>query len=312
MRSAAAPPPIVGVPVDPQPSPIPPVPDRIHGSAVGGIAYRAARRYSYANGGLLAAGTAYYLLLAMLSLLAFAYGVIAIVGADELAARFTDVLSQAAPNLIGEGIDPEQLRATAQTVGVIGLLVLLYSSLRAVGAASQSIHVIYSAPPDPRGLVRAKARQLAVLVAVAPLILVSFSSSGLASSLAAPVLDVVGSDSDVVRTVLAAGGIGIGFAVDVLVFWILLGSLGGIRPHRGPRLSASVSGAVGSLVVKQLLQVIVAWSLAKPQYGAFAAPIAVLLVLSLLSAVLYLAAAVAGGMSDGEVPRTRGGISPED
>jgi membrane protein len=300
MRPAAAPPPIIGVSIDPPPRPVPPaVVERLDRSTLGGIAYRAARRYSYANAGLLAAGTAYYLLLAMLSLLAFAYGVIAIVGADELAARLTDALSEAMPNLIGEdGIDPDQLRSTGQTVGVIGLVVLLYSSLGAVGGASRSIHVIYGAPPDTRAIVRAKARHLAVLVAVTPLILVSFSSSGLASTVAGPVLEAIGLHSGVVRTLLATGGVVVGFAVDVLVFWILLGRLGGIRPHRKPRLSGSLVGAACSLVVKQLLQVIVAWSLAKPQYGAFAAPLAVLFVLSLLSTVLYLSAAVAGGMSE--------------
>jgi hypothetical protein len=46
----------------------------------------------------------------------------------------------------------------------------------------------------------------------------------------------------------------------------------------------------------------VAWSLAKPQYGAFAAPLAVLFVLSLMSTVLYGAAALAGAISDQDVP----------
>lgn len=303
MRPAAATTPIDGVPVDPPSRPVPPVVERLDRSRVGGVAYRAARRYSTANAGLMAAGTAYYLLLAMLSLLAFAYGVIAIVGADELAAWLTDVLSEAMPNLVGDdGIDPAQLRSTAQTVGVIGLVVLLYSSLGAVGGASRSIHVIYGAPPDPRAVVRAKARHLAVLVAVTPLILVSFSSSGLASSLAKPILEAIGLHSGVVRTLLAAGGIVMGFVVDVLVLWILLGTLGGIRPHREPRLGASLVGAGCALVVKQLLQVVVAWSLAKPQYGAFAAPLTVLFVLSLLSTVLYLSAAVAAGISDKDRP----------
>jgi uncharacterized BrkB/YihY/UPF0761 family membrane protein len=305
VRSTAAPAPIIGEPIDPLPSSVPQVAERLDRFAVGGVAYRAARRYSYANAGLLAAGTAYYLLLAVLSLVAFAYGVIAIVGADALAGRLTDVLSEAMPNLIGEGgIDPEQLRSAGQTVGVIGLGVLLYSSLGAVGGASRSMHVIYGALPDPRTMVRAKARHLAMLLVVAPLILVSFSSSGLASSVARPVLEAIGLDSGVLRTALAAGGIVVGFAVDVLVFWILLGNLGGIRPHRKPRLRASLFGAACSMVLKQLLQVIVAWSLAKPQYGAFAAPLAVLFVLSLLSTVLYLSAALAGGMSD------RGRASP--
>ena len=48
---------------------------------------------------------------------------------------------------------------------------------------------------------------------------------------------------------------------------------------------------------------IVAWSLEKPQYGAFAAPLAVLFVLSLMSTVLYAAAALAGAISDHHVAR---------
>ena len=44
------------------------------------------------------------------------------------------------------------------------------------------------------------------------------------------------------------------------------------------------------------------WALDKPQYGAFAAPIAVLFILQLLSLVLYGSACLAAGISDSEVP----------
>jgi membrane protein len=271
--------------------------------AIGRVAYRAARRYSYANVGLLAAGTAYYLFLAMLSLLAFTYGVIAIVGAEELATRLTNALSDALPTLVGsQGIDPDQLRATGQAAGVVGLATLLWSSLGAVTGAAKSMHLIYGAPPDPRSLVRGRARHLLILLGMAPLLLVSFSSAALASTLVGPLLDTVGLHSGWTLGVLASGGLVLGYTVDVLVLWILLGNLGGIRPHRKPRLLASLAGAVCALAVKQLLTVIVAWSLAKPQYGAFAAPLAVLFVLSLMSTVLYGAAALAGAISDQDVP----------
>ena len=102
--------------------------------------------------------------------------------------------------------------------------------------------------------------------------------------------------------VLVVSGLVLGYGVDVLVLWLLLGHLGGIRPDRSPRLVAALTGAVGALVVKQLLGAIVAWSLAKPQYGAFAAPLAVLFVLSLMSMVLYGAAALAGAIGDRDVP----------
>lgn len=301
--ATAVPPPIVGDPIDPPAKPVSPVAERLDHWAVGGIGYRAARRYFYANVGLLAAGTAYYLFLAMLSLLTFTYGVIAIVGADQLATRLTDLLGDAMPTLVGSGgIDPDQLRSTGQAAGAIGLVVLLWSSLGAVTAAAKSMHLIYGAAPDPRNLLAGKARHLLVLIAVAPLVLVSFSSAALASTLIGPLLDAAGLRSGWTRGVLACGGLVLGYVVDVLVLWILLGNLGGIRPRRKPRLVAALAGAACAMVVKQVLTLIVAWSLSKPQYGAFAAPLAVLFVLSLMSTVLYAAAALAGAISNPDGP----------
>jgi uncharacterized BrkB/YihY/UPF0761 family membrane protein len=309
MSSAAEPQAIPGDVIDPPAKSISPATQRLDRWAIGRIAHHAARRYSYANGGVLAAGTAYHLFLAMLSLLAFLYGVIAIVGADELATRLTDALGEATPELVGpQGIDPDQLRTTGQAAGVVGLTVLLWSSLGAVTDAAKSLHLIYGAPPDPRNLVRGRTRHILVLLEVAPLLLVSFSSGALASTLFGPVLDAAGLRSGWTHAVAAAGGLTLGYAVDVLILWILLGNLGGIRPCRKPRVLAALAGAGCALVVKQLLTVIVAWSLEKPQYGAFAAPLAVLFVLSLMSTVLYGAAALAGAFSDHDVKRD--GSSP--
>ena len=82
---AATPPPIAGRGLDPPPRAVPVIARRLEGYRIGRIGYRAIRRYSYARAGLLASGTAYYLFLALLSLLAFAYGLIAVLGADALA-----------------------------------------------------------------------------------------------------------------------------------------------------------------------------------------------------------------------------------
>ncbi len=56
-------------------------------------------------------------------------------------------------------------------------------------------------------------------------------------------------------------------------------------------------GAVGIEILKYLLSFIIAWSVSKPQYGAFAAPIAMLLVLYLESLMLYTAASITAGMA---------------
>ncbi len=303
MISAAAPPPIPGTPIDPPPGDVPGFAKKLDSTQVGGIAYRSLLRYSHANVGLLAAGTAYFMFLALFSLLAFAYGVIAIIGAEDLADTLNEALNDALPGLVGEeGIDPDQLRSTGRTAGILGLVVLLYSSLGAVGGASSSMHLILGAPPDPRPFPRAKARHLLILAVVAPLLVVSFASLSLASTFAGPLLDAVGFDAGWQRAFLGGIGLLAGFLVDILILWILIGHLGGIRPHRRPRLIAAVMGAVAIGLVKQLMGIIVAWALDRPQYGAFAAPLAALFVLVLLAQVLYVCAAIAGGISDQDVP----------
>lgn len=297
--AVAAPRPITGTPADPPQPEIPAYAQKLDQTTVGGIAYRAMRRYSHANVGLLAAGSAYYLFLSLLSLLAFAYGIIAVLGADEIAQWLTETLEEALPGLIGEdGINPDTLRATGTTAGIIGLALMLYSSVKAVTGASKSMHLIYGAPPDPRKFVVAKLRAAGILLLVAPLILLSFASASITSGVLDDLLNSLGMNGALARFSLTAVGLIVGYAIDVLILWFLLGRLGGIVPNPKPRLVASLIGAVATMVIKQLLSVIISWSLDKPEYGALAIPLALLFVFSLLSTVLYASAALTAGISD--------------
>jgi uncharacterized BrkB/YihY/UPF0761 family membrane protein len=84
--------------------------------------------------------------------------------------------------------------------------------------------------------------------------------------------------------------------------------MGGIKPARTPRLVGTAVGAIGIEILKYLLGFIIAWSVSKPQYGAFAAPIAMLLVLYLESLVLYSAASLTAGMA---VAAGEDGVTPD-
>lgn len=307
----AAPPPINGEPNDPPQREVPDYAERLDGFAVTGVGYRAMRRYSHANIGLLAAGSAYYLFLSLLSLLAFAYGIIAVAGADEIAKWLTETLEESLPGLIGdEGIDPSQLRASGATAGIAGLVIMLYSSLKSVTGASKSMHIIYGAPPDPRNFVMAKLRAAGILLLVAPLVLLSFASASLATGILDDLLSSMGFSGEATRISLSVAGVIIGFALDFLIIWLLLGLLGGIKPKPRPRIIASVIGAVAALAIKNLMSAIISWSLDKPEYGALAIPLALLFVFSLLSTVLYSAAAIVAGISDREKPLEE--LVPED
>ena len=168
-------------------------------------------------------------------------------------------------------------------------------------AASGSLHLIYGAPPDPRPFLKARIRLLAWLVVIAPLILVSFAAPAVVVSIAADADGYFGTTA-VPASLWTVGSLLVVLSIDFAITYLLLGVLGGIRPERRARLSGAAAGAVGVSVLKYFLGMIIAWSIARPQYGAFAMPITVLFVLFLLTVALYGSAAIAAGIADRAVP----------
>lgn len=269
---------------------------------VAGVAYRAFSRFSYAKATLLAAGTTYYLFLAMFALLAFAFGVAAAFGTEEFTVHLTDALHEAFPGLVGsEGIDPAQLRAVGRSSSILGLVLLLYAGGGAMGAASGSMHLIYGAPPDPRNFVTSRARLLGLLVVIAPLILVSFAIPNLVASVTRNATNLVTS-SAVPPVLVNLGALLVALVIDFVIMYVLLGVLGGIRPDRHARVIGAAIGAVVVGALKYFMGFIIAWSISKPQYGTFAMPITVLFVLYLLTLSLYGSASLSAGIADKDVP----------
>ena len=128
-----------------------------------------------------------------------------------------------------------------------------------------------------------------------PLIGLSFVPSVLISNFAGPVTDALNLEGGFWSTLLFALTAVVSLLLNAVVVWLILGHMGGIKPARRPRLIGTVIGAIGIEILKYLLSFIIGWSVGKPQYGAFAAPIAMLLVLYLECLVLYLSAAITAG-----------------
>ncbi len=298
----AVPPPIPGEPIDP---PLKEVSHTIRKlddkSRVAGAGYRAFLRYSYTNASLLAAGTAYYAFLALFSLVVFAFGITTLIGGQRLADTVTESLDKAFPGLIGDsGISAQTLQDVGQTTSVVGLVSLLITGSGAMVALSNSMHLVYGVAKDSRNFLLARARLLAWMFLLVPLMALSFVPSVVISNFAEPVMDLLGLRGGFWTWVLFALSALVSILLNALVIWLILGHLGGVRPDRRPRLVGTAFGAVVIEVIKYLLTFIIAWSLSKPQYGTFAAPIAMLLVLWLETLVVYLAACLAAGVATAE------------
>jgi uncharacterized BrkB/YihY/UPF0761 family membrane protein len=308
MAITTTPPPIPGEPLDPPPKK---TPRKIHeldqrDGVVGtttGAGYRAYLRFSHAKATLLAAGTTYYMFLAMFSIIAFGYGITAWLGADQLSQYLTEAIGEAFPGLLGDaGIDPATLRAVGQTTGLIGLVGLLYGGGGAVNAAKQSIHLIYGAPKDSRNYVVARLIGLLWLLALGPLILLSFVASSFTADLADRVFSALSIDWTGPSALLSIVSLVVALAVNAAVVYLALGNLGGIRPERRARLIGAGAGAVVFELLKTLMTLLVGFTIDKPEYGALAAPIGILFVLFLLSVALYGCAALTAGIADRDIP----------
>jgi membrane protein len=308
MDVVAAPPPIPGTPLDPPPKAAPEVIqqlDESEGAATDavGVGYRAIVRFNYAGSTLLAAGTTYYVFLALFSLIALAYGVTAIFNADQVATWVTEAVAEAFPGLLGDdGIDPAQLRAVGQAASAVGLIAMLWAGSGAMSAASVSIHAIYGAPPDARTYIVKRLRLLGWLVVIGSLIALSLVIGTITINFAENVMDAAGIEGTESRWVVrvAAGLLTLG--IDYVVMHLMLGRLGGIRPPRKALVVGSIAGAVGIQLLRIPMAFVIGFSVDKPQYGAFAVPIGVLLVLYLNAIAVYGAAALAAGFAERDVP----------
>ncbi len=263
-----------------------------------GLLYRAGSRFLQASAPLLAAGTTYYLFLAVISGVTLAYGAIALMGSDWLAQWLTEALENAFPGLVGEnGISPESIRGYGTTASVLGLVVLAFAGTGAVHAAGQSLHVIYGAAKDPTNFVVARIRMLGQLLILGPLVLLSLVPSLLVTSLAQPIVEWLGLQSSLARWLLLFATATVSLLLNFLIISLLLGHLGGIRPPKRAHRVGAASGAVMVEVLKFATASIISWSLSKPRYGAFAVPITLMLVLFLISSALYISASLTAAVA---------------
>lgn len=292
--------PIRGVVIDPPPKSNAAVLQKIEdrGEAAG-IGYRVFNRFIYSEATLLAAGTSYYVFLSVFALVALGYGIASWFGADHLTDSITRGLSEAFPGLVGEdGINTDALRTAGQTASLVGMILMLYSGSAAMYATSRSIHKIYGAPKDPRNYVWARIRLGGWLLLLAPMALASYLLSGSVAGLLNTLLEAlglyrIGADALVIATSMAVS-IGLNFLIVFLIF----GHLGGIRPPMGPRLIGSALSAIAIEALKYLMGFVISYSISKPQYGAFAAPITLLLVFYLQVMAVFLGASLIAGMSE--------------
>jgi membrane protein len=251
---------------------------------------------------LLAAGTTYYLFLALFSILTLAYGLTAALGAEQLSDYITEAVSSAFPGLIGQtGIDPEALRSTAQVTSIVSAVSLLYGATGAVMGASRSLHAVYGAPNNTRNFVMVRFWAVGWFLLFGPLILLSYISGSVTTNLFDKLLSALGLRWSGPTPLLDLSALALTLVLNFIVVRLMLARLGGIRPPRTPLLVGAAVGAIAIEVLKQAMALLVGFVIDKPQYGALAAPIGIMFVLYMQAMALYGVASLTAGMAESPV-----------
>jgi membrane protein len=300
-------PPIAPIPGDLIDPPARDLPKRVRllesrGGLVGAgvsIAMRTSTRFTLSRATLLAAGTTYYVFLALFSVLTLAYGLTAALGAEQLSGYITEALSKAFPGLVGEsGIDPDQLRGIAQATSIVSAVALLYGATGAMLGTSRSLHAVYGAPNNTRNFVLVRLWAFGWFLALAPVVLLSFVSASFTANLSSRVLDTLGLHWDGPTVLLGVTAFVLTMVLNFLAMYLMLGRLGGIRPPRSSLLVGAAVGAVVIEVLKQAMALLVSVVVDKPQYGALAAPIGIMFVLYLQAMALYTVASLTAALAE--------------
>lgn len=276
------------------------------------LVLRAGGRFIGSRATLLAAGTTYYLFLALFSTLTLGYGLSAALGAERMSAYITEAVSAAFPGLVGaSGLDPGVLHSVGQVTSVVSAIGLVYGATGAVMAGSRSVHAIYGAPVNTRNVLQVRVWAFGWFLVLAPVVLLSFVSASVTTDVLGRILGALGLHWDGPTSLLGATALAAALLCNfVAVYWVL-GRLGGIRPPRHALVSGAAVGALVMEVLKQTMALLVGFVVRRPQYGAFAAPIGILFVLYLQACALYAVASLTAALAETQASGIRQRVQGE-
>jgi membrane protein len=247
---------------------------------------RTVDRYALAQGSLLAAGMTYYAFLALFPLVAVALGVASLVSrlAPSVDETVRTQVARYAPEL-----DLDTMTAAGITVGVIGLVVVVYAGVRWVGATRRSMSLMWLEEPRSTPFVAGVLRDGLVLALLGVAVLASLVLTVFAQLASTILSDLLGEGTSAVAVRLVS--LAVALVIDVGIAWVLLGSAPRGQLVGRHRLWAAVLAGLGFEVLKQVGTLIVASASRNIIYGTFAATVGVLIWLAYASRWILLVGA---------------------
>jgi len=157
---------------------------------------RAGQAYLSHNGDHYAAAITYFSVLSLVPLLMIAFAVAAfvLVGDEQLLDALRQRIEAAAPTGVGPTLNDVITQAiqSRRGVGILGVLVALYSGLAWIGYLREALTAQWEQPHEPGGFVRTKVFDLLALLGLGLALVTSFAITGAGTWAADFLLRLVG------------------------------------------------------------------------------------------------------------------------
>ncbi|MEU0151633.1 YihY/virulence factor BrkB family protein [Micromonospora fulviviridis] len=254
--------------------------------------WRAGTLYADLLAGRLAAAIAYYGFFAVFALALVGYWIFGTILQDnrEVSRAAADFLDENLPFL-----DPQQIAQSSNTVGVIGLVILVFTGIGWVEAIRSSQRLMYGFNQQPGNLVVRRLVDLGVLVAVFVLLGVSVAAVDALESLLRFLLRSTGSVG--LTTVSAV----LSVLVNAVLATALLVAVPRLRMSRRRLRPAVLVVAVGITLLNTVGRYYVVRTERNPAYTVVATAVGLLLYLYLLNQMVLFGAALAATSRYGRV-----------
>lgn len=266
--------------------------------------------YSERNGNAHAGAVTFFAFLSFFPLLALAFFVVGYLStvAPQARTELVDAIEALFPDLIGteEGqISLATFEKYAATIGLIGLVTLLYTGLGWVSAMRRALGEMFRLPETDRlSFVPGKLRDLVALVGLGVVLVLSLSLSGAMTWFSESILEWVGFDGPLAGVVLWIVTHGLAVGATTVLFMALFALVP--RPHVARRAlwQGALAGALGFEVLKSAAGALIAFTMDRPAFQAFGVALILLIWINYFSRLVMLSTAWAYTAPAAEVVRS--------
>ncbi|HET7386261.1 MAG TPA: YihY/virulence factor BrkB family protein [Nocardioidaceae bacterium] len=253
--------------------------------------------YGDVDGSGQAGAVTYFGFLSFFPILALAFFVIGYVATVYPAARdqLISALGSVLPGLIGpQGVHLSAFTHNAGTVGIIGVIGLLYSGLGWLSGMRKALDVLFVMPDRALpNFVLGKLRDLIALIMIGVVLVVSVALSGAVANFNQRILRLIGIDphSLVPNGILWIVGHLLGIAASAVLLMAIFKLLSNPPLPAKSMWAGAVIGAVGFEILKSLATFLIANTKSQPAFQAFGVALVLVVWINYFSRLVMYAAA---------------------